>query len=344
MARSKTKAVVLEANEIEHAPTARGEADWPAVFVPTRTSLLQSKRVAVGVGVPCTPGHDDRKPPRRAMQLDSKPSGHGGPMVWKRLGGARRYRYSIRNDTIQPAAAKTACHQGRPDPPLGCNRLWSRSPPACSPTPFLWIGCRVEQADHMHGAWSHAKQHQVRELRYSREPVVRVVKSAREHLRAGDDVVETTINRRTKTLPQASGSTLVPVDRSRNVVSNQEVKSKPPSHPGGRRDSRVPLGSVPSTGRHRVPPRAGLLRPDATPATGTIPPIGRCHPRAPQPRGVFPQWEDSEDVLVPDAFVHLTGSWCFAQLAVAGTPPSSSAASHKPVSTNHPSRSTRRWL
>jgi hypothetical protein len=26
------------------------------------------------------------------------------------------------NDTIQPAAAKTACHQARPDPPLGCNR------------------------------------------------------------------------------------------------------------------------------------------------------------------------------------------------------------------------------
>jgi hypothetical protein len=29
------------------------------------------------------------------------------------------------NDTIQPAAATTACHQDRPDPPLGCNR-WLR--------------------------------------------------------------------------------------------------------------------------------------------------------------------------------------------------------------------------
>jgi hypothetical protein len=27
------------------------------------------------------------------------------------------------NDTIQPAAAEKACHQDRPDPPLGCNRL-----------------------------------------------------------------------------------------------------------------------------------------------------------------------------------------------------------------------------
>ena len=35
------------------------------------------------------------------------------------------------NDTIQPAAAKTACHHDRPDPPLGSNRLSgaSDSPP-----------------------------------------------------------------------------------------------------------------------------------------------------------------------------------------------------------------------
>jgi hypothetical protein len=26
------------------------------------------------------------------------------------------------NDSIQPAAAKPACHRDRPDPPLGCNR------------------------------------------------------------------------------------------------------------------------------------------------------------------------------------------------------------------------------
>jgi hypothetical protein len=29
------------------------------------------------------------------------------------------------NDTIQPAAAKTVCHQDRPDPPLGFTALLS---------------------------------------------------------------------------------------------------------------------------------------------------------------------------------------------------------------------------
>jgi hypothetical protein len=40
------------------------------------------------------------------------------------------------NDTIQPAAAKTACQQDRPDPPLGCNRWLSGRFAAAGPAPF----------------------------------------------------------------------------------------------------------------------------------------------------------------------------------------------------------------
>jgi hypothetical protein len=40
------------------------------------------------------------------------------PQISSRRGGPES-----NNDPIQPAAAKTACHHDRPDPPLGCNRL-----------------------------------------------------------------------------------------------------------------------------------------------------------------------------------------------------------------------------
>ncbi len=78
----------------------------------------------------------------------------------------------------------------------------SRSPIPGSPVPFSWIARRVKQPDHLHNPRSHTKQQQVWELAYSGESKVRIVESAREHFGGIDDVIEASVNGRTKSLPQ----------------------------------------------------------------------------------------------------------------------------------------------
>ncbi len=90
--------------------------------------------------------------------------------------------------------------------------------------------------------------------------------------------------------PRAKRPTLVPVDRSRNVVGHRRVIAKPIKYFGCRIDAKASPGSVTWRDAHRGLPRGGLPRRDATAVMGRTRRIGRCRPRTPQPREVSPQW------------------------------------------------------
>jgi hypothetical protein len=84
---------------------------------------------------------DATDPVVRAMTYLAINTGCGNTEIAGRTGigppcGGSTQPSPARNDTIQPAAAKTACHQDGPDPPFGCNR---------------WLGA-IASPDHFGGS------------------------------------------------------------------------------------------------------------------------------------------------------------------------------------------------